>query len=770
MMRLPTMLFFAFFVMIASCTKVFATTFTDLKFGRSQIADSQWNVSACMYTNTCQIYSTQPGTMYQIPWFNGQWNWQTGQYVQFNMTGNATNPYEAKVYNSNGSVAGVIGTGRIINMGTDSSGKSLFFFVGNDNNTGQLFSTNYGLTGTSGYTWTGTLNPTIAQVNTFSSTGSTTPLAAGQTVSAPSTPTVTGTSVTYTTRTVNSGNTTYVYRTPVTTTSYSDGTSTSSNGSESLYQTKVASTVTTNKVQNGVLTTYNTPINTVTPADGSATFVESNGAVIATTQSVQTGLNFKVWRYDIHNYSCGWLGCVKIPFSYRTPSTNSTDYGNPVNSGITGNGMYLQTNARLPNNDGSWFDYNDGTVIQYTGTITAPVTTARPAGTVYRIYFYNNTDDGFVLRINGQTIINQNSTYTWQVIWGYTSNGWMDVVAGQTYSLEAWYWNVLGGVGHQFYWDYGDGIRTVTNSAFTTGNISSFTIDTSGVSYSNTSVVNVSGTAVTLGPTIEGGTITQTNAPGNQIITSGSAAATNLTPDQQSRINNWTGAGPRPSANSIGIDVNGANNNIYIEQVGNSNLVTGIGESTARVIGSDNTVTVRQGTTAPGQNEIQMRISGDGNTLEVGQARTNTGVQTGTNAHYQAVDINGFQNNVVTQQSNVTLGSHYQETTINGNQNNVTARQTDNGNKIMFNTVNGNNNTVDVVQKDGGQHQLTNRLTGNNHSVTVVQEGAQQNKANIDLVNSGGAAALDLLQSGGMNFTIQQSCTNPAGCTTTVRQ
>lgn len=462
MMRLPTMLFFAFFVMIASCTKVFATTFTDLKFGRYQIADSQWNVSACMYTNTCEIYSTQPGTMYRIPWWNGQWNWQTGQYVQFNMTGDATNPYEAKVYNSNGSVAGVIGTGRIINMGTDSNGKSLFFFVGNDNNTGQLFSTNYGLTGTGGYTWTGTLNPTIAQVDAFASTGSTSPLAPGE-----------------------------------------------------------------------------------------------------------------------------------------------------------------------------------------TATSTPP-----PPPTI----------------------------------------------------------------------------------------------------------------------SVVGGTITQTNAPADQTITSGSAATVNLTPNQQSRVNNWTGAGPRPSANGIDIDVNGVNNSIYIEQVGNSNLVTGIGESAARVIGSGNTITVKQGTTAPGQNEIQMRISGDGNTLEVGQARTNTGIQTGTNAHYQAVDINGFQNNVVTQQSNVTLGSHYQETTINGNQNNVTARQTDNGNKIMFNTVNGNNNTVDVVQKDGGQHQLTNRLTGNNHSVTVVQEGAQQNKANIDLVNSGGAAALDLLQSGGMNFTIQQSCTNPAGCTTTVRQ
>ena len=118
--------------------------------------------------------------MYKIPWTSGQWSWQSGQYLQFTTTGNANNPYEGKVYNSNGSLAGTIGTGHIVNMGTDSSGKSLFFFVGNDNDTGQLFSTNYGLTGTGGYTWTGTLNPTTTQVNSFASTGSTSPLSAGQ--------------------------------------------------------------------------------------------------------------------------------------------------------------------------------------------------------------------------------------------------------------------------------------------------------------------------------------------------------------------------------------------------------------------------------------------------------------------------------------------------------------------------------------------------------------------------------------------------------------
>lgn len=159
---------------------------TDIKFGQSQIADSQWNVSACTTTTTCQIYSKQPGTMYKIPWTSGQWSWQSGQYVQFSLTGNSSYPYEGKVYNSNGTLAGTIGTGKIVNMGPD-----YFFFVGNDNNTGQLFSGSTGMSSTSGVSWTGTLNPTIAQADTYANaTYSTTPLSAGQT--ATSTPNSSG--------------------------------------------------------------------------------------------------------------------------------------------------------------------------------------------------------------------------------------------------------------------------------------------------------------------------------------------------------------------------------------------------------------------------------------------------------------------------------------------------------------------------------------------------------------------------------------------------
>lgn len=170
------LILFSFLITFCLSAHSQATGLVDLKFGRYQIADSQWNVSACMYTATCQIYSKNPGTVYKIPWTSGQLAWATGDYVAFAATGNSTNPWNAVQFSSGGTQKAVLGTGRIINMGTD-----YFFFVGNDNNTGQLFSMTQGFANTSGVTWTGTVNPTVAQVNNYATNGSTTPLAAGQT-------------------------------------------------------------------------------------------------------------------------------------------------------------------------------------------------------------------------------------------------------------------------------------------------------------------------------------------------------------------------------------------------------------------------------------------------------------------------------------------------------------------------------------------------------------------------------------------------------------
>ena len=163
-------------VLLFLCSNAFADL-TDIKFGQSQIADSQWNVNACLNTTTCQIYSKQPGTAYKIPWTSGQVSWASGDYVKFSASGNGSFPYTAIQYTSAGAVKATLGNGKIVNMGPD-----YFFFVGSDNDTGQLFSGSSGMSGTAGVSWTGTLNPTVAQANTYADASySTVPLTAGQT-------------------------------------------------------------------------------------------------------------------------------------------------------------------------------------------------------------------------------------------------------------------------------------------------------------------------------------------------------------------------------------------------------------------------------------------------------------------------------------------------------------------------------------------------------------------------------------------------------------
>ncbi len=610
------------------CTYTYAVTFTDLKFGQAQIADSQWNVSACTTTNTCQIYSKNPGTAYKIPWWSGQLSWTAGDYVAFVLTGDTANPYNAIQYNSSGVQKAVMGTGHIINMGTD-----YFFFVGNDNDTGQLFSMTQGFNNTSGVTWTGTLNPTTTQVNTLAAGGSTTPLAAGQTAAptAPPAPT----------RIAIRSNTTGVNVIGITPTS------------------------------------YNSP-----SGEGSANAFDGN-------------TNTKYLNFDKYNAGVtAQLNQGRVVTSFTITTANDFPGRDPTSYKLYGS------------NDGvTWVLIQEGSLTLSSNrfTISDFVNVNNTNAYVYYYIYFPTTKAG--------------------------SGCGLDCDSMQISEITYYYWSD----------------NTTTSSNTGNGTI--------------TDPVQAAAT-----PPFDG-TITFTNQSGATYSDNGSV----LTFTQQTYVNAWQNK-TLNTGNGINLDVNGSNNILYIEQVGNKNLLTGIGQNAAVVQGSYNNVTVKQGTTGAGQNEIDLKVIGNQNTLNIGQARNNLGTETGTNGHYQAVAISGYQNVLTKQQSNTTLGGHYQETTINGNQNNVTKRQTDNGNKIMFTTITGDSNIVDAIQRGTGQHQLTTNLTGNNNNATVIQEGEQQNKATIDLTNVGGPSLLDLQQSGGKNFTIQQMCANPAGCTITVRQ
>jgi hypothetical protein len=226
------------------------------------------------------------------------------------------------------------------------------------------------------------------------------------------------------------------------------------------------------------------------------------------------------------------------------------------------------------------------------------------------------------------------------------------------------------------------------------------------------------------------GTINQTNAPGDQTVSSGgyyTPPTDSVT--KQTRVDTWR--------NSTQL----YNNELFIEQV----------------YGSNNNVTITQ---TGDKNRIDFTLSGNGNIVN--------STQTGRN--YLKEEVPGWGNNINTSQTNTAGGSNYAETKIQGNGNTINHTQSGTGNHILFSKVTGDINTVTTTQTGSAGHIADVTLTGNHNSVLVDQSGSTQNKANINLTNNGGPASLDLQQTGGKSFTIIQSCVNPAGCSTVVRQ
>jgi hypothetical protein len=188
-------------------------------------------------------------------------------------------------------------------------------------------------------------------------------------------------------------------------------------------------------------------------------------------------------------------------------------------------------------------------------------------------------------------------------------------------------------------------------------------------------------------------------------------------------------------------------------------------------IGDNNTFMIRQGVTISGKNRIELYSNGNYNNLNLNQGYTTTGTASAgdSNDHYLSLNLTGNTNAITTQQTGT---SKWNEISVTGNNNNLTNLQTGTGAKILFQNIGGNNNTVSTNQKDAGNQYLDIKLTGSGHSVTAIQEGAGNHAATIDFTNSGGASSLNLNQLGStaQTYSIQQSCVNAAGCSTSITQ
>lgn len=251
------------------------------------------------------------------------------------------------------------------------------------------------------------------------------------------------------------------------------------------------------------------------------------------------------------------------------------------------------------------------------------------------------------------------------------------------------------------------------------------------------------------GAPVNGGTYSATGG-----TTSGSAGGYTAAPPAPTYSSGITTAQQARKTSETTQRLNQSGNEIQIEQ-----------------IGDNNSFTIRQGTTSGARNRIELYSNGNSNTLNINQGYTTNGTAVGSdgNNHYQYLHLTGSSNTVTTQQSG---NGQFMENTVSGNNNTLNYTQTDNGSKTLFSNVNGNSNAINATQSGTGAHYLDINMTGNGHSATVNQTGAGNHATTLDLTNAGGSSTVNVTQQGStaQTYSLQQSCANAAGCSTTITQ
>ena len=282
----------------------------------------------------------------------------------------------------------------------------------------------------------------------------------------------------------------------------------------------------------------------------------------------------------------------------------------------------------------------------------------------------------------------------------------------------------------------------------------------------NGATVNTYSQPVTITTWSDGSQTTTNNGSATLISSTITGSGGGITQQQQNDVNAFN-ANPI-NGNGIYIDQIGNNDVVTIVQKGSHNLIGGVNQQAAKIRDSNNYISIKQGNGNLGKNEIDMSVTGGSNNLYLVQASDPNGTSAGDN--YQKVNVSGFSNTVNTVQTN-DGGSqgHFAEIDVTGNYNNISVTQNNNTQKQAFVSANGNNNTVQTTQTGTGAHYVSVTEVGNGNSAVVSQSGSTANTATITLTNAGAPASVNLTQTGGQSYSVQQTCYSSCG-TITVRQ
>ena len=312
-----------------------------------------------------------------------------------------------------------------------------------------------------------------------------------------------------------------------------------------------------------------------------------------------------------------------------------------------------------------------------------------------------------------------------------------------------------------------------SSSPTVTGTSTTNSVSTSSSS-SNTSSVSV------IRPTTTGnftdsfvGTITVTTTTTTPVTTTtysdGSTTTSNGTPTTTSSTTYvitpnygtapvYSRTAPNIGGNSIYIKqvTAGSNNSVTLEQDGNNNAITGTDSGWATLNGNNNILSIKQF----GQGNITgVKMNAWGNNIDIKQQTVNGGDVNNNIFNFESAG-NG---NAVTvqQQSNNNTASI--KTTWDINTVNITQR-TGTGN-ASYATLTGNWNTVNNTQSGSNNLSIVN-VSGDNNSATVNQTGTGHSTL-LNLI--GNKNTVSVTQTGvGDAYTLQQTCTNPAGCSVSV--
>ena len=410
---------------------------------------------------------------------------------------------------------------------------------------------------------------------------------------------------------------------------------------------------------------------------------------------------------------------AKADLTYKTYAGTGARPSFPGNGGTLSYPTVLSTGtvSQLNYNWGSGAVLDSGrsdrVIVHFYGYITIPDTGSQA------IQFYLYADDGVYMKIDNTVVIND-----WNEqgagTWNYISTD-QTLTGGQTYYIDAWWYENGGGADFKLYWDQSGSVALVPSSAYST------TVPT---------------------PT---------------------SAATSTQLQTRTTNRNITHSG-----NGIYIQQSGDNLTLSIEQHGEDHLVAGTSTTSSQLVDADitgdfNTVDVTQGHLSgiSDNNVLLFDMLGNHNTLTVEQGNTTTDL----GGHRATIDINGSYNDVgLYQYGGGQTGAHFADIGITGNDNTVTAHQRDNGDKILFTNITGNNSTLTVNQKDAGEHFLDVTL-GSNQTLSVTQQGSGNHSATVNMGGYSSGLTLDQNSSIDQNYYLYQNCTNANGCgTTTVTQ